>query len=121
MNNTYGVVDAMNYDPRTFMIKALKKCILNMKNAEKFIESKQLVGLEQRVINTMQLVQEMDCMLNREEENETVDRLGLLYDWLIRECEKVLEKKEPSNDLKTIKEMIPIFEDLLEGFEGMKE
>lgn len=118
MKNQYGVVGASHYDEETLAIQMLNKCVLNLKNAEKFIQMNQDQAKEQRMINTMQLIQELDFMLNREEENETIAQMGALFNWIIRQCEKVLEGKEKDAEAKTIQEMIPVVQNLLEGFRG---
>ncbi len=125
-STNYGAMGAALYDPKQFVLKALKKIILNNRNSEKFYEQGDNEGIVGRMINSIHLLEELDMMLNREEENEAVNRVSMHYQWLMSVYESVIENVENEGlEKEKFEEIIKMaditLENLYEGFSGMRD
>lgn len=104
-------------DEEGLVVQLLSKCVLNLKNALRYEEKGEKRRIIDRMINTLQIIHELDSMLNRRVESETVDRIEALYLWLMKECERIIDGAEGGLDsTASISSMIPVIENLLEGF-----
>lgn len=124
--STYGMLDSSSYDPKQFVARALKKIHLNNQNAIKYIKANDELGIKERLINSIHLLEELDMMLNREAENPTVDRVSNHYQWLMEVYEEILESlydnsEETSKYIEKIESASVIVLNLFEGFSGMKD
>ena len=124
--SNYGVMGSSSYDPKQFVLKALKKIQLNNKNAMKFFESNDTEGIKERMINSIHLLEELDLMLNREVENPTVDRVSMHYQWLMEVFEEILTnleegtiKRERFDEIIETSDIV--VNNLYEGFAGMRD
>lgn len=124
--SNYGLLGSATYDPREFVLKALKKVQLNNKNILKFLDSKEIENIGSRITNSIHLLEELDLMLNRETENSAVERVSIHYQWMIDIYEEMYELlNEDVLNRKRIDEIIEMteatIENLYTGFAEMKE
>lgn len=117
MNNPYSMMGANLAGEEALAVKMLNKCILNTRNAINFYESGLNEMMTKRVINSLQLMQEMDMMLNRDIPNPLVDQVEALLVWVRGECEAVIDG-QCENPVRTLNGLLPVFENLMEGFKG---
>lgn len=124
--SNYGAMGSATYDPKQFVLKALKKISLNNKNAVKFIELDNVVGIKERMINSIHLLEELDMMLNRDVQNSAVDRVSMHYQWIIKDFEEILDDLDNEKFNKTrYAEIFKLAEiditAIYQGFFGMKD
>lgn len=125
-DNYYGIIGSASYEPKQFVLKAIKKIQLNNKNAIKFIKMNEPGKAQERLINTVHLLEEMDLTLNRENENPIVDRVSMHYQWLMDVFEKImiqLDEEDFSKEKieKEIESTEITLQNLYDGFAGMMD
>ncbi|MCK2000022.1 hypothetical protein MZM54_01315 [[Brevibacterium] frigoritolerans] len=125
-DNYYGIIGSASYEPKQFVLKAIKKIQLNNKNAIKFFKMNESGKAQERLINTVHLLEEMDLTLNRENENPIVDRVSMHYQWLMDVFEKImaqLDEEDFSKEKleKEIESTELTLQNLYDGFAGMTD
>lgn len=119
----YGAMGAASYDPKQFVLKALKKIQLNSRNAEKYFRINDTDGIRNRLINSLHLLEELDMMLNRDIENAAVTRVSTHYQWLMEVYEEIINEDEIEEKkfIEIIEMSEIVIKNLYEGFAGMKD
>lgn len=123
--SNYGTMGSTS-DPKKFVLQLLKKVLLNNKNAVKFLESQDFLGIEKRFTNSIHCLEELNLGLNRENLNPAVDMVSAHYEQMINYFEELLSDIE--QDLfdeerfnRVIEATDKILKNLYEGFAGMKD
>ncbi|MGF7535626.1 hypothetical protein AAGG74_18390 [Bacillus mexicanus] len=123
--SNYGTMGSTS-DPKQFVLQLLKKVLLNNKNAVKFLDDQDYLGLEKRVTNSIHCLEELNLGLNRENYNPTVEMVSAHYEQMINFFEEVLldiEQKsfEKEKFDKVIIATDKIIKNLYDGFAGMRD
>jgi len=125
--NLYGSAGNAFLNPKTFMVQALKKIILNngliLKfGNEKIGDNEKIIKIRMRIMNSVALLTEMKLHLNIKDGNPAVESVMISFDWLLREMDEIetiaLEEKETL--IKKINDINYILKNILEGFETIE-
>jgi hypothetical protein len=125
--NLYGSAGNAFLNPKTFMVQALKKIILNngliLKfGNEKIGDNEKIIKIRMRIMNSVALLTEMKLHLNIKDGNPAVESVMISFDWLLREMDEIetiaLEEKEILT--KKINDINYILKNILEGFETIE-
>jgi len=120
------MLGSASYNPKDLVLKMIKKIQLNSLNMRKYFKMENFEGIKERLINSIHLLEELDMSLNRDNNNPTVERVSIHYQWLMQGYDEILSSIEEDNfnedRFNEILELSDVVVDnLYEGFAGMRE
>ena len=125
--NMYGSAGNAFLNPKTFMVQALKKLLLNngliLKfSDERINENEKSVKIRIRLMNSIALLNEMKLHLNTDDLNPAVESVMISFDWLLKELDEIEEIASGERDVleKKIMDINYIIANILEGFESIE-
>jgi hypothetical protein len=125
--NMYGSAGNAFLNPKTFMVQALKKLLLNngliLKfSDERINENEKSVKIRIRLMNSIALLNEMKLHLNTDDLNPAVESVMISFDWLLKELDEIEEIASGERDVleKKIMDINYIITNILEGFESIE-
>ena len=125
--NMYGSAGNAFLNPKTFMVQALKKLLLNngliLKfSDERINENEKSVKIRIRLMNSIALLNEMKLHLNTDDLNPAVESVMISFDWLLKELDEIEEVASGERDVleKKIMDINYIITNILEGFESIE-
>ena len=125
--NLYGSAGNAFLNPKTFMVQALKKIILNngliLKfSNEKIGENEKIIKIRMRIMNSVALLTEMKLHLNIKDGNPAVESVMMSFDWLLKEMDEIesMASEEMDTLNKKINDINYILKNILEGFETIE-
>jgi flagellar secretion chaperone FliS len=118
----YAANEVQTSNPIKVTIMAYERCLLNMKYVKTSLENSNNEQVDEKIINTEKIINELNLQLNRDkgaskEMIELVYNLENLYVWILEELEKIRNTKEATN----IDGIIVVIQDLLDGYRGAEK